>query len=80
MPRFNGQGPRGEGSMTGRKMGRCNTAIRQDTNEKTNNNDAASLPQNGVVNSNQTRGFGLGLGLGMGGGRGRGRGRGGFNQ
>ncbi len=75
MPGFNGQGPRGEGSMTGRKMGRCNTATRQNTDEKPNNKDAASLPQNGVANSNQGRGLGLGMGD-----RGRGRGRGGFNQ
>ncbi len=73
MPGFNGQGPRGEGSMTGRKMGRCNTATRQNTEEKTNSKDAASLPQNGVANSNQGRGLGIGMG-------GRGRGRGGLNQ
>ncbi|MDD4637199.1 MAG: DUF5320 domain-containing protein [Bacteroidales bacterium] len=77
MPRFNGQGPRGEGSMTGRKMGRCNSAVRQNSDEKSNNNDVASLPQNGVTISNQGRGLGLGLGMRMGG---RGRGRGGLNH
>ena len=28
MPNFNGQGPRGEGSMTGRGMGSCNGQTR----------------------------------------------------
>ncbi|OPZ25869.1 MAG: hypothetical protein BWZ00_01756 [Bacteroidetes bacterium ADurb.BinA174] len=74
MPRFNQQGPMGEGPMTGRKMGKC-------TNYGENNSSAEQQ-----VNENVDRG-GRGFGMrgcrrgfqdndGQGQGRGFGRGRG----
>ncbi|RPH31287.1 MAG: hypothetical protein EHM93_14200 [Bacteroidales bacterium] len=70
MPNFNQTGPMGQGSMTGRRMGRCT-------------NNGANLKSNEVTTSeNLTEkqplspmGRGAGFGLGRG-GRGRGMGRG----
>lgn len=69
MPRLDGKGPRGEGSMTGRGLGNCN--------EEVNNDNENAMPIG--------RGLGMGRGLGRGPGRGlrraSGRGlRGGFGR
>jgi len=70
MPRFNRTGPRGEGPMTGRQMGKCTDygADRKGFAEETSVEN---------MNTNEGRGMGRGLGLGRGrrgGGRGMGRG------
>lgn len=72
MPGLDGRGPNGNGSMTGRGLGRCKG------NYADNNNQANSdIP---IQNNNNLfgRGFGRGMGRGMSnrGGRGRGFGRG----
>lgn len=60
MPGFNQTGPRGQGSMTGRKMGRCTNfgasfkSQAVETEKETNEN----LPENF-----QGRGFGFGRGI-----------------
>lgn len=69
MPGFNQTGPSGQGSMTGRRMGRCTNfganlkSQPTETKEETNEN----LPKN-----SQERGFGFGRGAGR---RGFGMGR-----
>ena len=68
MPGFNQTGPRGEGPMTGRQMGKCNDsgAERRDFVEGRE-----------LDNLNASEGRGMGRGLGRGRGRGvRGFGRG----
>ena len=60
MPRFDGTGPNGMGSQTGRGLGRC----------ASNNVDQTN------VNEREYYGRGLGRGLGRGAGRGLGRGAG----
>lgn len=72
MPGFNQTGPMGQGSMTGRKMGKC-TNFGAKVKEQTSN-DA----QDNTQNIAQT--FGRGMGRGFGGGRGMGRGRGRGNR
>ena len=68
MPRLNRRGPKGEGSMTGRKMGQCNPDNKgKKEDEITQNNDSSSVTE---------QGFGLGLGRGRGLGCGHGLGRG----
>ena len=73
MPGFNQTGPMGQGSMTGRRMGRC-------TNFGAANNDVVTPEKessgNNVSENFPGRGFGFGRGLGLGrgqGGRGMGR-------
>ena len=77
MPGLNQTGPMGQGSMTGRRMGRCtNFGASKKDEERT-----ASENQTGRESENLTgRGFGFGRGRGL---RGRGMGfrnrfRGGF--
>ena len=67
MPRFNRTGPRGEGPMTGRQMGKCTDfgADRKGFEE--------TSVENMNVNEGRGRGRGLGFGLGR---RGCGTGRG----
>jgi len=70
MPGFDQTGPRGQGPMTGRRMGRCTNygagVKNQPTETKENTNE--NLPENF-----QGQGFGFGRGRG---GRGFGMGRG----
>ncbi len=64
MPGFNQTGPMGQGSMTGRRMGRCanfGTNFKNQTIE-TRENSNENLPEN-----SQGRGFGFGRGSGRGG-------------
>jgi len=70
MPGFNRKGPRGEGPMTGRQMGKCTDfgAKREGFTEETSVEN---------MNANEVGGMGRGLGLGRGrrgGGRGMSRG------
>ena len=68
MPGLNRKGPQGEGSMTGRKMGRCNPDNKGKTDDE--------ILQNKVSSVEPGQGFGRGQGLGRGqGGPGRGLGR-----
>jgi len=62
MPNFDGTGPRGQGPMTGRGMGTCNTP-RQNAVQQ-----GMGLGPRGMG-----RGFGMGRGIGRGMGRGFGR-------
>ena len=55
MPRFNQQGPMGEGPMTGRKLGKC-------TNYGAENIGSTEEP----MNENVGRGLGMRRGLGFG--------------
>jgi len=72
MPGLNQTGPMGQGSMTGRRMGRC-------TNFGASARKEETLPDAGKSENQpenfQERGLGFRGGIG-GGGRGRGRGRG----
>lgn len=72
MPDFNQTGPMGQGSMTGRKMGKC-TNFGAKVKEQT-----ATDAQENVQNNAQ--GMGRGMGRGFGGGRGMGRCRGRGNR
>ncbi|BDX39420.1 hypothetical protein CYCD_27750 [Tenuifilaceae bacterium CYCD] len=67
MPSFNQTGPMGQGSMTGRKMGRC-------TNFGTNLKRGESAMSENLENQLSTQGRGFGFG------RGRGRGGSGFGM
>ncbi len=85
MPRLDGTGPNGQGPMTGRRMGRCNTAntnINNNTAEQPNE-PAGFYPGGGFCDGSRKR-IGRGRGFGGGGGFGRGNrgpGRGnGFGQ
>lgn len=78
MPGLNQTGPMGQGSMTGRRMGRCTNfgAGRKNQtapeNENSGNPNPEQFPEQGFG-----RGFGRGMGKGMGrngGGRGMGMG------
>lgn len=60
MPGFDGTGPMGQGSRTGRGMGNCNTA------NDTVNNNSAQRPMGGAFRCGRGRGFGRGLGRGLG--------------
>lgn len=72
MPGFNQTGPMGQGSMTGRRMGRCTNFGANLKNQPTETKEHANenLPEN-----SQERGFGFGRG-----GRGRGPGMGRQNR
>ena len=72
MPGFDQKGPGGQGSMTGRRMGRCTNygAYLKNKNTTTSDNQSSDQPENFPG-----RGFGFGRGRGGGGGRGRGLGR-----
>lgn len=65
MPRFNGLGPEGKGSMTGRGLGRCNK------DNIVNNQDATNLDNENNLRPNY---YGRPMGGAFRGGRGRGRG------
>jgi hypothetical protein len=68
MPNLNRRGPMGEGPMTGRRMGRCNSDNKEKpVDEIIQNNESSVKPE---------QGFGLGRGRGQGRGRGPGRGMG----
>ena len=81
MPNFNQKGPMGEGSMTGRKMGRCSNygaALRNQTNQE--NENVVNPSNDNFFERFFGRGRGRGMGNGMGqnrGGRGMGRSGGG---
>lgn len=66
MPGLDRTGPRGQGSRTGRQMGKCNPE-----NKNQNNFGSASEP-----GDNERSFFGNGSGFRRKGGRGRGQGRG----
>lgn len=70
MPGFNQKGPMGQGSMSGRKMGKCTNYganVKQDASVD-NATSAENLPVN-----NAGRGFGAGNGMEQGRGMGMGR-------
>lgn len=69
MPGFNQKGPRGQGSLTGRKMGRCTNY-----GANTQNFNAVTKENNDEIISKNMQGRGLRLGRGKG-GRGFGMGR-----
>lgn len=75
MPNFDQTGPAGQGSMTGRRMGRCATKTVEPA--QNNTNETAANPEDTAA---QPRGMGMawrrgGAGRGMGAGR-----RGGFGM
>ena len=67
MPGFDRTGPEGQGSQTGRKMGKCNPN-NQDTNEHLDVKETLS-----GLGRRFGHGMGKGLGLGRGAGKGLGR-------
>ena len=73
MPGFNQTGPEGQGSMTGRRMGRCTNYGRNlKKTEKLSSNEQNDYPPENLPG----RGFGFGLRrAGLGRGRVRGTGR-----
>ena len=70
MPGFNQKGPMGQGSMSGRKMGKCTNfgANMKKETSVANATSSETSPENNA-------GRGLGAGNGMGQGRGMGMGR-----
>ncbi len=77
MPNLNGTGPQGQGSMSGRKKGRCNETIATQTEKSTEQSAENKDVVYGIGRGGKARGGGdLGNGGGKGQGRGRGRGRG----
>ncbi len=66
MPGFDRTGPEGQGSQTGRKMGKCNSNNRETTEQFDVNETSRGLG----------RKFGQGIGRGFGRGTGKGAGRG----
>ena len=66
MPGFNQKGPMGQGSMSGRKMGKC-------TNFGTNVKQQTSVDNVTSPETKAGRGFGAGNGMGQGRGMGMGR-------
>ena len=79
MPNLNQKGPMNEGSMTGRKMGRCTNfgarRINQTTQKGENReNPVNETPINDNLANNNAQGQRQGQGLGRGRGRGVGRG------
>ncbi len=68
MPGLNRRGPRGEGSMTGRRLGHCNPDNRGKSDEEILRNRDNSVDPG--------QGMGRGLGQGRGAGKGQGFGRG----
>ncbi|MDC7243320.1 MAG: DUF5320 domain-containing protein [Pleomorphochaeta sp.] len=73
MPGFNKTGPLGQGSMTGRGLGTCNTN-KVAVNNSENNEETTTNTMNN--NTYPRRNFNGAMGCGFRGGRGRGRGRG----
>jgi len=69
MPGFNQKGPLGQGSMTGRRMGRCTN---YGANIKIQIPDESETRNNPATENFEGRGFGFGRGRG---GAGRGLGR-----
>jgi hypothetical protein len=71
MPGLNRKGPSGEGSMTGRRMGRCNPANKGKTDQEilSNCNNIDNISEN-----SNTPSFGSGSRCGPGKGLGRGQG------
>ncbi|MDD3322585.1 MAG: DUF5320 domain-containing protein [Paludibacter sp.] len=72
MPGLNQKGPKGQGAMSGRKMGKC-TNFGKNKNDQIENDEQSTenIPENG-----KGRGLGRGKGLGRGqGGLGMGMGR-----
>lgn len=67
MPGLNRRGPQGEGSMTGRKMGRCNPDNQGKTDDE--------ILQNKDLSQESGQGMGRGFGFGCGFGFARGQGR-----
>ena len=82
MPRFDGSGPRGEGSMTGRGMGYCAVPLNGDTGAQPGASRLypetpvrpgyRNFPGRGS-RPGMSRGWGRGMGRGRGGRRGGGR-------
>mgnify|MGYP000069148826 CR=1 FL=1 len=70
MPGFNQKGPMGQGSMSGRKMGKC-TNFGANVKQETSVANATSSETSPV--NNAERGFGAGNGMGQGRGMGMGR-------
>lgn len=68
MPGFNQKGPKGEGPMTGRKLGRCTNfgAGKKSSAEQTEQNTPM---MGGGMGRGQRKGPGQGQGLGLGRGR-----------
>lgn len=64
MPRFNGLGPNGEGPMTGRRLGRCNSASRGGVSN-VQNQDISMDDQSGFVGRAGGRGMGFRSGCGF---------------
>ncbi len=71
MPNFDQTGPEGQGSLTGRKMGKCSGSNPEDT---------ANLGLGRKQGRRSGRGLGNGTGRGAGRGLGRGAGRGNRNS
>ena len=65
MPSLDRTGPEGQGSMTGRKMGKCASKNAQDSNVEINNDQGLGMGRRGG------QGLGRGLGRGLGNGLGR---------
>lgn len=73
MPGFDQTGPEGQGSMTGRRMGRCTN---YSMNVKKTENASSNEQNDNSPENLSGRGFGFGLRrVGLGRGRGRGMGR-----
>ena len=68
MPGLNQKGPMGQGSMTGRRMGRCTNYgeknRQQPNNDIQNNTQPSNLFDRGVGFGHRSQGRGRGLGLG----------------
>jgi len=71
MPGLNRKGPNGEGTLTGRRMGRCNPDNKGKTVEEFLQSRNSSTPTEQVEGRGQGRGQGLGKGLGLGRGMGK---------
>jgi len=71
MPGLNRKGPNGEGTMTGRRLGRCNPDNKGKTEEEILQSRNSSTPTEQVEGRGQGRGHGFGKGLGLGQGMGR---------
>lgn len=74
MPGYDQSGPMGQGSMTGRRMGKCKI---NGTIPKNQTNDESENSNKTIIDNISGRGLGWGRGMG---GRGRGRGMGQQNR
>ena len=75
MPRFDGTGPRGEGSMTGRGMGYCAVPLNDNAGAWPGvPRKAPGMPVRPYLSNFPGRGARAGMGRGWGRGMGRGRG------